>query len=97
LEQIVAKVGAVHFAVRLDVANLYADNLLNFLNVLQARLTNATVTISCGDRKRNKDYRAALFGAKKTDPRRGQPRYALSVQRARAAERETRTRGGGID
>jgi hypothetical protein len=68
LEQIVAKFGAVHFAVRIDVANQYADNLLNFLHVLQARLANATLTISCGDPKRNKDYRAALFGAKKSDP-----------------------------
>jgi hypothetical protein len=57
LEQIVAKLGAVHFAVRIDVANQYADNLLNFLHALQARLANATFTISCGDPKRNKDYR----------------------------------------
>ena len=55
LEQIVAKLGAVHFAVRLDVANQYADNLLNFLHLLHARLANATFTISCGDPKRNKD------------------------------------------
>jgi transposase len=84
LEQIVAKLGAVHFAVRIDVANQYADNLLNFLHALQARLANATFTISCGDPKRNKDYRAALFGAKKSDPieARAAARYALSEQPA---------------
>ena len=70
LEQIVAKFGAVHFAVRLDVANQYADNLLNFLHRLQARLANATFTISCGDPKRNKDYRAALFAPRSPIPSR---------------------------
>jgi transposase len=84
LEQIIARLGTVHFAVRLDVANQYADNLLNFLHTLQARLANATLTISCGDPKRNKDYRAALFGAKKSDPieARAAARYALSERPA---------------
>ena len=36
-------------AVRLDVASQYADNLLHFLHALQARLANATFTISCGE------------------------------------------------
>src|SRR5260370_20179044 len=70
-EQIVSKLGTVHFAVRLDVAGQYADNLLHFLHTLQAsapRLANATFTISCGDSQRNKNYRAALFGATKSDP-----------------------------
>src|SRR5208282_567145 len=35
LEQIVSKLGTVHFAVRLDVAGQYADNLLHFLHTLQ--------------------------------------------------------------
>jgi hypothetical protein len=33
-EQIVAKLGPVHFLVRLDAAGQYADNLLHFLNSL---------------------------------------------------------------
>src|ERR1022692_3353449 len=67
-EQIVAKLGSGHFMVRLDVASQYADNLLHFLHTLHARLANATFTISCGDPQRNKNYRAALFGSKKSDP-----------------------------
>ncbi|HSY95391.1 MAG TPA: transposase [Steroidobacteraceae bacterium] len=79
-EQIVSKLGTVHFAVRLDVAGQYADNLLHFLHTLQGRLANATFTISCGDTQRNKNYRAALFGDKKSDPveARAAARYALS-------------------
>jgi transposase len=40
----------------------------------------AAFTISCGDPQRNKNYRAALFGAKKSDPleARACARYALS-------------------
>jgi transposase len=78
-EQIVAKLGTVHFAVRLDVAGQYADNLLHFVHTLQGRLANATFTISCGDPQRNKDYRAALFGSKKSDPveARAAAHYAL--------------------
>jgi transposase len=68
LEQIVSKLGTVHFAVRLDVASQYADNLLHFLHALPAQLSNATFTVSCGDPQRNKNYRAALFGSKKSDP-----------------------------
>src|SRR5476649_1541576 len=44
LEQIVSKLCAVHFAVRLDVAIQYADNLLHFLHTLPAQLANATFT-----------------------------------------------------
>ena len=81
-EQIVNKLGTVHFVVRLDVAGQYADNLLHFLHTLQGRLANATCTISCGDPQRNKNYRAALFGSKKSDPveARAAARYALSEQ-----------------
>ncbi len=68
LEQIVSKLGSVHFVVRLDVAGQYADNLLHFLHTLQGQLANATFTVSCGDTQRNKNYRAALFGSKKSDP-----------------------------
>ena len=64
-EQIVAKLGPVHFLVRLDAAGQYADNLLHFLNTLTTRRTDAApraeCTISCGDPQRNKNYRAALL------------------------------------
>ena len=84
LEQIVSKLGTAHFLVRLDVAGQYADNLLHFLHTLQGRLANATFTISCGDPQRNKNYRAALFGAKKSDPveARAAARYAISERPA---------------
>ncbi len=83
-EQIVSKLGAVHFLVRLDVAGQYADNLLHFLHTLQGRLANATFTISCGDTQRNKNYRAALFGSQKSDPveARAAARYALNERPA---------------
>src|SRR5262249_48650298 len=62
------------FAIRVDVAGQYADNLLHFLRRLTDRsqpapspLAGRDVTISCGDPQRNKNYRAALFGAKKSD------------------------------
>ena len=85
-EQIRAKLGNVHFCVRLDAAGQYADNLLHFLNGLGESFANASgsgsamVTISCGDPQRNKNYRAALFGAKKSDPveARAAARYALA-------------------
>ena len=81
-EQIVSKLGPVHFLVRLDVAGQYADNLLHFLHALQGQLAHATFTISCGDPLRNKNYRAALFGSQKSDPveARAAARYALSEQ-----------------
>jgi transposase len=84
LEQIVSKLGTVHFAVRLDVAGQYADNLLHFLHSLQGQLANATFVISCGDPQRNKNYRAALFGSQKSDPveARAAARYALSERPA---------------
>src|SRR5262249_15940770 len=61
------------FAIRLDVAGQYADNLLHFLRHLAdpshltaGALANRAVTLSCGDPQRNKNYRAALFGSKKS-------------------------------
>jgi transposase len=45
---------------------------------------NATFAISCGDPQRNKNYRVALFGTKKSDPleARAAARYALSERPA---------------
>lgn len=79
LQDIVARHGNVHFFVRLDAAGQYADNLLHFLHSLASSFC---VTLSCGDPQRNKNYRAALFGAKKSDPveARAAARYALSEQ-----------------
>lgn len=51
------------FRFRLDVAGAYADNLLAFLH----RLPWPQV-ISCGEPLRNKNYRTAVFGHKKSDP-----------------------------
>jgi transposase len=72
---IAAKHGQVHFHFRLDVAGRYADNLLAFLNTLPE-----PKTISCGDPQRNKNYRAAIFGQKKSDPveSAAAARYALT-------------------
>ena len=83
-EQIVAKHGPVHFLIRLDAAGQYADNLLHFLRALASSFG---VTISCGDPQRNKNYRAALFGAKKSDPveARAAARYAVTEQPAPSA------------
>ena len=72
LEEIAQRSHPVHFVVRLDAAGQYADNLLHFLHGLfppgpdGTRL--ATCSISCGDPERNKNYRVALFGNKKSDP-----------------------------
>jgi hypothetical protein len=55
--------GHVHFHIRIDVAGCYADNLLDFLHTLPY-----SKTISCGDPERNKNYRVAIFGSKKSDP-----------------------------
>src|SRR5262249_43447788 len=89
LERIRQQQGPVHFLVRLDAAGQYADHLLHFLHGL-ARPHPATpdvpapvtLTLSCGDPQRNKNYRAALFGGKKSDPieARAAARYALTEQ-----------------
>jgi transposase len=83
LEQIAQRHGAVEFVVRLDAAGQYADNLLHYLQRLgepapagplgeaPSALGDASrvaYVISCGDPQRNKNYRAALFGGKKSDP-----------------------------
>jgi transposase len=83
LAQIVQRHGPVQFVIRLDAAGQYADNLLHFLHGLAtpgADATRLAVSISCGDPQRNKNYRAALYGSKKSDPyeARACARYALS-------------------
>ncbi len=87
LELIAQRHGPVHFVIRLDAAGQYADNLLHFLHGLATPPADPAgappplpCTLSCGDPQRNKNYRAALFGAKKSDPieARAAARYALS-------------------
>jgi transposase len=91
---IAARHPAVHFAVRLDAAGQYADNLLHFLGQLDGTsgqphraIANAQVSFSCGDPQRNKNYRAAVFGAKKSDAveARACARFALSERPAATA------------
>jgi transposase len=81
----------VTFSIRLDAAGQYADNLLHFLHQLSQpsaqntfSIPNAHITVSCGDPQRNKNYRAALFGSKKSDPieARAAARFALSERPA---------------
>jgi transposase len=87
LEAIAQRHPAVDFCIRLDAAGQYADNLLHFLRQLSqatppntSPIPNAHIAISCGDPQRNKNYRAALFGSKKSDPveARAAARFALS-------------------
>jgi transposase len=80
LVDLVARHGRVHFHVRLDAAGLYADNLLAWLGALD--LDGATITVSCGDTQRNKNYRVAVYGHQKSDPieARACARYALTEQ-----------------
>jgi transposase len=77
--------GPVHFVVRLDAAGQYADNLLHFLHALNQPVCADqspafVITVSCGDPNRNKNYRAALFGPRKSDPieARAAARFALT-------------------
>jgi transposase len=79
--------GDVHFVVRLDVAGSYADNLRHFLQELSTPRGQApwlALTVSCGDPQRNKNYRAAVFGAQKSDPveARAMARFALAERPA---------------
>ena len=100
LEKIIQCHPAVRFLVRLDAAGQYADNLLSFLQRLQTTradqhpLGQATFTISTGDPQRNKNYRAALYGPKKSDPieARAAARYALSEHPAAAPVLSTQLR-----
>jgi transposase len=94
LEQLAQRHPDATLTIRLDVAGQYADNLLHFLHQLAdpsqpttAALSQRTFTISCGDPQRNKNYRAALFAAKKSDPveARACARFALTEQPAAAA------------
>src|SRR5262249_26889597 len=81
-----ARHGPAHFVVRLDAAGQYADNLRHFLHGLAGRAPGTAaaasfrLTLSCGDPQRNKNYRAALFGGKKSDPveARAAARFALT-------------------
>ena len=101
LEQITQRHGAVQFVVRLDAAGQYADNLLHFLQRLAEPSPAGTASdaasvlgaasrvayvISTGDPQRNKNYRAALFGAKKSDPyeARACARFAVTERPAAA-------------
>src|SRR5205823_908858 len=94
LEQIVQRHGPVQFVIRLDAAGQYGDNLLHFLHSLAgasgsvaagAEAARLALSISCGDPQRNKNYRAALYSSKKSDPyeARACARYALSERPAR--------------
>ena len=93
LEQIVQRHGPVQFVIRLDAAGQYGDNLLHFLHSLAgasgsvaagAEAARLALSISCGDPQRNKNYRAALYSSKKSDPyeARACARYALSERPA---------------
>ena len=89
LERIVQRHGSVHFVVRLDAAGQYAENLICFLHRLGAPGTDGSpgafsLSLSCGDPQRNKNYRAALFGSKKSDPLEAHAaaRFALTEQPA---------------
>jgi transposase len=95
LEHIAHRHAPVTFSIRLDAAGQYADNLLHFLHQLRhdlqrqtGALPQATLTLSCGDPQRNKNYRAALFGSKKSDPieARAAARFALSERPAPTPE-----------
>jgi hypothetical protein len=89
----------VQFLIRLDAAGQYADNLLHFLHTLatpDADPSRLAVSISCGDPQRNKNYRAALYGSKKSDPvgARACARHALYPGISRNTSRVRRRPGG---
>jgi transposase len=81
-QHLAQRLGPADFFIRVDAAGQYADNLLHFLHTLATRaadatrfadgdatsLADATFSVSCGDPQRNKNYRAAVFGSKKSDP-----------------------------
>lgn len=82
LERLAARHPQVTFVIRLDAAGQYADNVLHFLGQLANHpgFENVGLSLSCGDPQRNKNYRAALFGQKKSDPLEAvaAARYALT-------------------
>jgi transposase len=88
LDRIAQRHGPVAFVVRLDAAGQYADNLLHFLHRLGSPSADTppafTLSVSCGDPQRNKNYRAALFGPHKSDPvgARAAARFALAERPA---------------
>lgn len=79
LDTLVRRHAPCQFLVRLDAAGQYADNLVHFLDGLRAA-GELQLILSCGDPQRNKNYRAAVFGAQKSDPieARAAARFALS-------------------
>jgi transposase len=79
LERVAQRCGPCRLHVRLDAAGQYADNLLHFLHRLAAE-GSLSITLSCGDPQRNKNYRAAIFGSQKSDPieARAMARFAVA-------------------
>src|SRR5207248_3057603 len=86
LEDLAGRHPGVCFLIRLDAAGQYADNLLHFLHGLATHplrqagaLPSRAIAPPCGDPQRNKNYRAALFGGKQSDPikARAAARFAL--------------------
>jgi transposase len=86
LERIAHRCGPCRLHVRLDAAGQYADNLLHFLHRLAAE-GSLSLTLSCGDPQRNKNYRAAIFGTQKSDPveARAMARFAVAERPAATA------------
>ena len=86
LEKLAQQLPGVRFLIRVDVAGQYADNLMRFLQQLsqtqtgEQPLAHMSFSISTGDPQRNKNYRAAVYGPKKSDPieARAAARYAVS-------------------
>ncbi len=84
LEHSAPRQGPSPGVVRRDAAGPYADNVLPFLprRGTPTADTPAPVplTVSCGDRQRNQNYQAALFGPQQADPveARAAARFALT-------------------
>ena len=62
LERLDEKYGSVHFAIRIDAAGQYAENLERFLRALPWEKT-----VSVGQPKQNRDYRKVHFPKRKAD------------------------------
>ena len=86
LDRLAQQHGPIHLVARVDAAGQYAENLLHFLHGLATPPSTPgtpapfQLSVSCGDPQRNKNYRAALFGSKKSDPieARAAARFALT-------------------
>src|SRR5262245_432689 len=77
----------LHFLQQLAAAGIWRADAAPRAQASRADAPGAfTLTISCGDPQRNKNYRAALFGNQKSDPieARACARYALSERPAAA-------------